>query len=133
MDPDICLAALAPRRERELVSVGRQMAKFIECRRRPIRHHALLRRALPSRYARRQLKPGGAELGMIRDWGSGEVVDTMPDAFEDALGDQTSEGGLGDAGILRLAPREEAPLVLGIPREAAEGRITKHGCILAHH
>ena len=66
VEPDVGAARLPPVREREIVPLRREVAEAIQRRRGAVGYHPLLRRPLPSRNLRGELKPRRAKAEVIR-------------------------------------------------------------------
>ena len=71
-------------------------------------------RALPGRHLRRQLQPGDPERKLVGRRRAGQVVDAMAHPLEHGpVGRQARHRGARHPGPLRLAARDEAPLIGG--------------------
>jgi hypothetical protein len=114
VETDVRSAGLLPCWKGELVPVGWQMADPVKDGRRPMGHDSLIRCPLPGRSIGGELKPCRAELEVVRDGGTGQVIHTVCDSLQNrSLGCETVERGPRDTGALRLTAGHEAPLVRG--------------------
>lgn len=131
VETDIRPVGLSPLRQREVVPIGRQVTETVHGGRRSMRDDALVGSTLPRGNIGGELKPRGAELDVVRDRCSGQVIHAVRDSLQDRLANQTLEGGRRDARALRLATGKETPLVLGDGSETAECGVACHACIVA--
>ena len=114
VEADVRPPGLAPLREGELMAIRGKMAEAVEGCCGPERHHPLLGAALPSRDARGELEPCGAQLQVLRDGSPAQPVHAMGHPFERrAWCRKPVESRLGDPHLLCLSARDEAPLLLG--------------------
>jgi hypothetical protein len=105
---------LAPRRERELVHVGTEVANPIQRRRRGVRddRHIGRTHTLPRRRARIERKPSHPQPKMIGLGRPTDPVDTVRDTLDQPITRQTRERTRGHPGLLRLLTRAKTPLGL---------------------
>src|SRR5207244_8117071 len=115
-------AGLPPLRQRELVPVSGQVTKTVQRRGRTVGHDPLLRRPFPRRNLRGELEPRRTKVEIIRQRRPGQAVHPMRYPVKDARLGEPLQRSLRDTGTLGLAARDEPPLILSDPRDAAESR-----------
>ena len=91
----------------------------------------LLRRPLPRRNLRGELEPRRPKVEVVRRRGAGQAVYAVRNPVKDARLGEPLQRSLGDTGTFGLAARDEPPLILGDPGEAAKSRVLRHYCIIA--
>ena len=131
VEPDVRLARLPPLRQRELVPVCGQVAKTVQRCGGPVGYDPLIRRPLPRRNLRRELEPRGPKAKVVRRRCPSQAVNAVRNPVKDARLGEPLQSSLGDTGIFGLAARDEPPLILSDPGDAAESRVLRHYCIIA--
>ena len=131
VEPDVRPARLPPFRQRELMPVCGQVAKIVQRCGRPVRYDPLFRRPFPRRNLRSKLKPRCPKVEVIRRRCPGQAVHAVCYPVKDACLGESLQGCLRDTGAFGLAARDEPPLILGDPGDAAESRVLHHYCIIA--
>jgi hypothetical protein len=130
--PDVRAAGLPPLRQRELVPVCGKVAKTVQRRGRTVGYDPLLRRPFPRWNLRSELEPRRTKVEMIWLRCPGQPVYAMRYPVKDARLGEPLQRSLRDTGTFGLAARDEPPLILSDPRDAAEGRVLCHYCIITH-
>lgn len=120
--PDVGSAGLPSARQREIMPIRRKMTQAVEGCGRAVRYNALLRRPLPRRDCRRQLKPGRPEGQVIRQRRPRKPVYPMSYPVEHSAIGQPLQRSLRDTGQRSLPPGHQTPLVFGNPRDPASSR-----------
>jgi hypothetical protein len=132
VEPDVGSAGLPPLRQRELVPVCGQVAKAVQRRSRTVGYDPLLRCPFPRRNLRGELEPRRTKVEMIWRRRPGQAVYAMRYPVKDARLGEPLQRSLRDTGTFGLAARDEPPLILGDPSDAAESRVPCHYCIIPH-
>lgn len=131
VEPDVWPARLPPLRQRELVPVCGQVAKTVQRCGRPVGYDPLFRRPFPRRNPWGKLKPRCPKVEVIRRRCPGQAVHAVCYPVKDACLSESLQGCLRDTGAFGLAARDEPPLILGDPGDAAESQVLRHYCIIA--
>jgi len=131
MEPDVRPTRLPPLRKRELVPVCGQVAKTVQRCGGPMGYDPLVRRPLPRRNLRRELEPRGPKAKVVRRRCPSQAVHAVRNPVKDARLGEPLQSSLGDTGTFGLAARDEPPLILSDPGDAAESRVLRHYCIIA--
>jgi hypothetical protein len=131
MKADVETSRLPSRRQREVVSICRQVANPVQGGRRPMRHDTQLGSPFPGGHVGRNLQPGRTEREVVRGRCELEAVNAMCDALDEALvAEQAVEGRTRNAGMHGLATCDDAPLVGGDDAEPTDSRRPWHYCNL---
>ncbi len=104
---------LPPNGKRELVTVGGQVSKAVQGSGGSVRDDTLGGGPLPCGDSRRELKPRGTELDVVRRRRPRETVHTLSYALQCGVGSEALEGGRRDTRAVGLTARDKSPLVLG--------------------
>ena len=131
VEPDVRPTRLPPLRQRELVPVCGQVAKTVQRCGGPVGYGPLIRRPLPRRNLRGELKPRCPKVEVIRRRCPGQAVHAVCYPVKDACLGKTLQGCLRDTSAFGLAACDEPPLILGDPGDAAESRVLRHYCNIA--
>ena len=131
VEPDVRPARLPPLRQRELVPVCGQVAKTVQRCGGPVGYGPLIRRPLPRRNLRGELEPRCPKVEVIRRRCPGQAVHAVCYPVKDACLGESLQGCLRDTGAFGLAARDEPPLILGDPGDAAESQVLRNYCIIA--
>jgi hypothetical protein len=113
VEPNVGSARLPPVREREIVPLRRQVAEAIQCRGGTVGYDPLLRRPLPSRYLRGELKPRRPKVKVIWRRRPHQAVYAMSYPLHHPVGGQPLQGSRRHSRQLSLATGQEPPLILG--------------------
>jgi len=119
VEPHVRPARLPPLRQRELVPVCGQVAQTVQRRGRTVGYDPLRRCPLPRRNLRGELEPGRPKADMIRRRRPGQAVHPVRYPVKNARPGEPLQGSLRDTGAFGLAARDEPPLILSDPRDAA--------------
>jgi len=131
VEPDVWPARLPPLRQRELVPVCGQVAKTVQGCGGPVGYDPLFWCPLPRRNLRGELEPRRPKAEVIRRRRPGQAVHAVRYPVKDACLGESLQGCLRNTGTFGLAARDEPPLILSDPGDAAESRVLRHYCIIA--
>jgi hypothetical protein len=96
-----------------------------------MRNDPLVGRPFPRRNLGRELKPRDQQIQVFGPWGASYLVDAAADSLKNrAPRRQPVEGGLGDARLLGLPARDQAPLLFCNGRESAQSLVVGNGYII---
>ena len=133
VEPDVGSAGLPPLWQREPVPVCGQVAKAVQRRSRTVGYDPLLRCPFPRRNLRGELEPRRTKVEMIWRRRPSQPVYAMRYPVKDVRLGEPLQRSLRDTGTFGLAARDEPPLILGDPSDAAgSSGVSCHYCIIAH-
>ena len=121
MQANVGAARLLPRRNGEVVTIGRQFPNSVEGGGGPMGHDTLSGCPLPGRHAGCKLQPGRTEGDVVGRRCDRQAVDAVGNPLYQALvAGQAVEGRSRNAGAFGLAARHQPPLICGDGAEPAD-------------